>query len=85
MIPANVDSVQEPRLTAHNEVILEMLRKGVVTNVEIARVSKNHTARISNLRKAGFVIKCEFIDRKTGLTQYKLLGRKETAAPVAAV
>jgi hypothetical protein len=80
MIPANVDSVQEPRLSRHNEVILAMLQEGTVTNVDIAKISKNHTARISNLRAAGYDIQCEFINRETGLTKYTLLGRKESRA-----
>lgn len=79
MFDINVDSVQRPRLSAHCETILTMLRAGTVSNVEIAKVSKNHTARISNLRKAGYVIKCRFIDKKTGLTEYTLLKQPETA------
>jgi hypothetical protein len=79
VIPANVDSVQEPRLTRHNQIILDMLREGPVTNVEIAKVSKNHTARISNIRAEGYDIRCDFLDRKTGLTQYTLVGRTPPA------
>jgi hypothetical protein len=78
MFDINVDAVQRPRLSAHCETILGMLREGPVSNVEIAKVSKNHTARISNLRKAGYIIKCKFIDKKSGLTEYTLLKQPDT-------
>lgn len=74
MIPADSgDMIQEDRLSNHNETILSLLRKGPVTNVEIAKISKNHTARISNIRKAGYDVRCKFLDRKSGLTEYRLI------------
>ena len=66
VLPADVK-----RLNGHNRRILDLLMKGRVTTADLADISKNHTARISNLRKLGYEIKC--IRGKNGLNQYELI------------
>lgn len=58
------------RLSGQNQAILERLRRGPCTNVELAKLSLKYTSRISDLRAAGFTITA---DRKPkGLTIYTL-------------
>jgi len=73
-----------PQLEGHNSVILGMLRAGKVTNVQIASVSMNHTARISNIRawldehEPGTKIFCRNRpDLGEGVTEYELAVLRE--------
>lgn len=45
-----------PRLTGQNKRILERLREGPATNVELCEIALKYTSRISDLRKAGYRI-----------------------------
>jgi hypothetical protein len=47
------------RLTGQNASILAVLQAGSATNVMLARISLKYTSRISDLRAAGYRIKCE--------------------------
>jgi hypothetical protein len=62
--PLPVDThVTEPaeirRLATQNELILARLQQGPATNYELAQISLKYTSRLSDLRKAGYVVTCE--------------------------
>ena len=50
--------IDEPRLRGQNAAILERLKKGPASNVELSNMSLKYTSRISDLRAAGHVIEC---------------------------
>jgi hypothetical protein len=54
----NASPGDRPRLTGQNATILALLRMGSCTNVELNRISLKYTSRISDLRAAGYRIKC---------------------------
>jgi hypothetical protein len=66
----HVDPQDERRLTGQNAAILQALRIGAMTNVELSRISLKYTGRISDLRAAGYRIVCERGDG--GLNVYRL-------------
>ena len=66
----HVQPQDERRLSGQNAVILDLLRQGSCTNVELARVSLKYTSRISDLRAAGHTVVCE--RHKGGVTIYRL-------------
>lgn len=47
------------RLNAQCTTILNRLKQGRASNVELARISLKYTSRISDLRAEGFTIECE--------------------------
>ena len=67
-----VSPAEARRLSGQTLAIVERLRKGRATNVELAALSLKYTARISDARAAGHAI--EVVDRnhKTGLCVYEL-------------
>jgi len=69
----NVEPEDKPRLTGQNAKILERLRQGPATNVELAQLALKYSSRVSDLRKAGFSVSCERVGRN-GLTRYSLVG-----------
>jgi hypothetical protein len=56
-IDPNVEPADEPRLVGQNAEILSRLRRGPMTNDELAEFSLKYTSRISDLRNAGHTIK----------------------------
>jgi hypothetical protein len=62
------------RLSGQNGAILQALQGGPQTNADLIRLTgaMNFSARISNLRKAGHVIKCERLGG--GVNRYELKG-----------
>lgn len=72
LFAAQAASVEDaPRLTGQNAAILARLTRGPVTNAELARdYSLKYTSRLSDLRAAGYAIKCDRL--KDGLTRYTL-------------
>lgn len=70
-IDPNVLATDVPRLTGQCLAILDRLRKGPATNVELAALSLKYTSRISDLRAAGHTIKCKRLPE--GLTTYTLV------------
>ena len=52
----SVESEDKPRLGKQQAAVLERLRKGPATNMELLPISARFSARIHELRKAGFVI-----------------------------
>jgi hypothetical protein len=59
-----------PRLTGQNAEILSILRRGPASNRMLASVSLKYTSRVSDLRAAGFKVRCERC--ADGLTVYSL-------------
>lgn len=53
--------------------LLESAGDAGVSNVELASISIKYTARISDLRAAGYTIECFDQDHKTGLARYRLV------------
>lgn len=70
-----VASDEKPRLGGQNARILERLRKGPATNAELAAISLKYTARISDLRHAGYDVRVIHHDRTTGVAVYQLMHR----------
>lgn len=68
----NVHAGDIDRLTGQNAAILSRLRQGPATNVELAAISLNYRARISDLRAYGFRIVCT--RGVGGLNVYRLMG-----------
>ena len=60
------------RLGGHNLKILERLQRGPATNRELAAISLKYTARVSDLREAGYDVRCVAQDRKSGFALYEL-------------
>jgi hypothetical protein len=55
----NVSDDDKPRLTGQNAAILERLKYGPATNAQLASLSLKYTARVSDLRAAGYTVTCE--------------------------
>ena len=68
----NVHAGDIDRLTGQNAAILSRLRQGPATNVELAAISLNYRARISDLRKYGTGVRCD--RRVGGVNVYRLTG-----------
>jgi len=66
-----VPEADRPRLSGQCQRILELLRRGPCTNVELAEVSLKYSGRISDLRKRGYRI--EPTNLGGGLWRYELL------------
>ncbi len=60
------------RLSRQCRAILERLRAGPALNSELVGYAMKYTSRVSDIRKAGFVIDCEIVDQKAGLFRYTL-------------
>jgi hypothetical protein len=76
--PQIVTTVDEQRLSGQCARILALLRIAPQLNSTIATVSLKYTSRISDLRAAGYTIKCERV--ADGLTRYHLVGEPERGA-----
>lgn len=61
------------RLSRQCQHILERLQRGEATNKELAGLSLKYTARISDLRAAGYDVQVKSRNTKTGLTVYRLV------------
>lgn len=59
------------RLASQNDRILARLKRGPATARELAGISLNYRARISDARKAGYAIACDY-HRNGGLSIYRL-------------
>jgi len=66
----NCDARDMVRLAGQNAAILERLRTAAATNAELAGISLKYTSRISDLRKAGFTIRC--VRGEGGANWYRL-------------
>lgn len=70
----STDRLERERLSRHAQAIVDRLRRGTATNDELMMVSRsrNLSARISEVRKAGFQVDCIKLERATGLAWYEL-------------
>lgn len=71
-IDTHLVRVEKPRLSRQNQAILERLRRGSATNDELIRIARKYTARISDLRAAGYDVRLVEHDHVTGITRYQL-------------
>lgn len=63
---------ERPRLGNQCRLILDRLRCGRASNIELAAIALKYTSRVSDLRKAGYDVRCVARDHATGLTFYEL-------------
>jgi hypothetical protein len=63
---------ERPRLSRQCEAILNVLRIGPQPNTRLAQIALKYTSRISDIRKAGYRIKCVRRDHVLGRTWYEL-------------
>ena len=62
----------------HAAMILDLLQNNEQVYCSVFAVfSRNHTARISELRNEGYDIECQVLDEDTGETVYRLKGKGE--------
>lgn len=74
---------EKKRTANQRHLILGRLLKGRATNAELYGYALNLTARISELRKAGHVIKVVGRDYATGIVWYALFVNGEEARTAA--
>ncbi|MBU6429253.1 MAG: hypothetical protein KGR26_09605 [Cyanobacteria bacterium REEB65] len=67
-----VPDAARPRLSRQCRAILDRLRAGPASNDELSRLARKYTGRISDIRKAGFVVECFDQDHASGRTWYRL-------------
>lgn len=77
-VDPNVHPDDAPRLAGQNAAILERLRRGPATNVELSGLSLKYTGRLSDLRAAGYQIECE--RGEGGVNTYRLVNQQRGAA-----
>lgn len=70
--PASPVVAEAKRLTRQQTLVLARLREGPATNMELIPISTRFSARIFELRKQGYKIDTECIDRAKGLSLYTL-------------
>lgn len=68
-----VTGVERERTEDQCHRIIERLKQGPATNDELSAIARKYTSRISDLRKAGYVIECFDRNHATGLTRYRLV------------
>lgn len=61
-----------PRITGQRKKILDRLAQGPVTNIELAAICFRYSARIHELRKAGYDIQTYYQDKSSGTCWYRL-------------
>lgn len=70
------DPTQGKRLTRQQAAILERLKQGPATNMELIPISTRFSSRIHELRKVGWLIDTDYLNKANGLTQYTLKGKR---------
>jgi len=68
--------IESGRRVSQKQKMLDRLRLGPATNVELVKIALNYRARISDLRLEGYVIVCEQ-NRDDGVTVYRLVEAKK--------
>jgi len=68
-----LDPGEQQRLSGQSRLILARLQQGPMTRDEISAIGRNVTARVSDLRKAGYNVRCIEHNRKTGFSRYALV------------
>jgi hypothetical protein len=64
---------EQRRLSAQNAAVLARLQRGPATRKELQDIAPNVTARISDLRTAGYRIPKPVEDKTTGWSVYRLV------------
>ena len=67
---------ERPRLTRQCLAVLERLRQGPATTMELIPISTRFSARLHELRKQGWIIETDRIDKASGVSLYTLKGKK---------
>lgn len=62
------------RFNRQCEAVLARLQRGAATNMDLADICPGYRQRVSDLRKAGYVIECR--KRHGGLSVYSLKGKQ---------
>ena len=70
-----VPDAAKPRLGRQQQAILDRLRKGPATNNDLCQIAQRFSARIEELRKAGYDIRRTHDDDRRGVYIYELVGR----------
>lgn len=75
-IPLNptVPAPAVKRLSRQCVAILDRLKQGRATNRELVGIALKYTGRLSEIRQAGYDVRCVEHDQETGLTRYALFG-----------
>lgn len=71
-----MNDITAKRRETHRERILRLVKTAAPDWVPcsvLASFSRNHTARVSELRRKGYDIECRVTDDKTGATEYRLI------------
>lgn len=69
-----VPPIAHKRLNGHSKQILEWLKQRPATGKELCVITHRFSARIMDLRRAGYVIQTE-IDDTTGKSIFRLIGK----------
>lgn len=74
VVPASpaLAPVERRRLAGQNAAILERLERGPATRRELTEIALNVTARVSELRAAGYDVRVVERDYATGRTVYAI-------------
>lgn len=70
--PAIVQRPAHQRVNPQCQAILDLLRKGRASNYDLARVALKYSSRITDLRHAGYDVRCVEHDHATGVAWYEL-------------
>lgn len=70
---ATVSEVSKPRLGRQQLAILTRLMQGPVLNSELAQIGIRYSARIEELRKAGYDIRKHMLSDERGIYEYWLV------------
>lgn len=76
LVDERLPAESKPRLTRQACEVLARLERGPATNIELIPISSRFSARIYDLRKAGYVIDTDMVDRANGITLYTLKGKR---------
>ena len=69
-----VPGAAKPRLGRQQQAILDRLRKGSATNNDLCQIAQRFSARIGELREAGYDIRRTYDDDRRGVYMYELVG-----------
>jgi hypothetical protein len=61
-----------PRISRQCRLIVDRLRRGRATNAELAVIALKYSGRISEIRQAGYDVRCVSHDHATGVAVYAL-------------
>jgi len=78
-VPSRAPWVMGPRLSHQCQMIVTRLRRGPASNRELAALALKYTGRLSELRRAGYVVGIRHHDHTTGLVVYELRGEPDDA------